>query len=337
MKKKSEKNKESVKRRVFWLDVLRILSILAVVTIHVSVQNWDKVAASSDVNIVLATFDGISRFAVPVFVMISGALMLNREIGALKCLTKIGRLAIVWIFWCAFYAVMALVTGKGREAALHDLIFGHFHMWFLPMIAALYLITPVLRYIAKNQRWCVVAIIALLVISVGLRFRWTAYPMYYLLGYVLGCSDIMRGKRRVMTLAMMVSLYVASVVAIVAMNVKASVAAGAAIHPEDADWSTLTVIQSVAVFIGVKYFVKERSREGVEQKICSHFAADILGVYLVHIAVLGLLNRVGVSNIMFGGGASTAFGTMLTIVLTTGISVAIIEVMRRVPGLRRVV
>lgn len=331
-------------KRILWLDVLRILSILAVVMIHVSVQNFDKLEAGSPSNIVFAVFDGLSRFAVPVFVMISGALMLNRELNFKKCLSKVGRLLIVWVFWCVFYAGFTLAVGKGKEAALHDLIFGHFHMWFLPMIAALYLATPVLRMLAKNQRWCVVAIIALVVVSVGLKFRWTSYPLYYLMGYMLGNGNWVNGKKKKIAFAMSTLLFLMTSAVTMSLNIKASVAEGVAIHPLDADWTIFTIMQSVAVFIGIKLLFKGRLERGAEQIICSHLAGDVLGVYLVHIAVLGALNRLGISNVMFGGASEGGLvalgaitGVLLTAILTTGISVLVIEVMRKIPLIRKTV
>ena len=335
--KGGKNSKEGQGKRIYWLDVLRVLSILAVVTIHASVQNWEVIRAGSPENAVLAVFDATSRFAVPVFVMISGALMLRRELTFKKCLLKVGRLAIVWVFWCVFYSVMALILGKGPEAALQDLAFGHFHMWFLPMIAALYLLTPALKWVTRDQRRCVVAIIILLVISASLEFRWTAYPMYYLMGYVLGSGNWVRGKKKNVAIALSIVLYLTAVTAIAVLNYKESVAAGAAIHPKDGDWSIFAMMQAVAVFIGVKLMAQGQKEQGKKTKVLARLAGDVLGVYLAHIAVMGLLNRIGISDVMFGGVVGTIAGTVITIVLTAAGSVALIEVMRRVPGLRRVV
>lgn len=335
---------EKSEKRIFWLDVLRIFSIFAVVMIHVSTQNLENVAAGSAQNIVFATFDGLSRFAVPVFVMISGALMLKRELSFKKCLTKVLRLLVVWVFWCVFYAGFSLVVGKGREAALHDLIFGHFHMWFLPMIAALYLVTPVLRWVVKNQRWCVVVIIVLAVLSVGLQLRWTSYPMYYLMGYMLGNGNWVDRKKKVLATWLMGGLFLVTAAVTAGLNVKESVAVGAAIHPLDADWSILTIMQSVAVFVFVKLLFMEHTGGKAEEKICSYLAGDVLGIYLVHIAVLGALNRIGVSNVMFEGASNgeldvltTILGVLVAVFLTTGISVLTIEIMRKIPVLRKTV
>lgn len=333
MAEKTDKSK-----RIFWLDVLRVVSIVAVVTIHAATQNWERITAGTGENVVLSVFDALGRFAVPIFVMISGTLMLRRELSFKKCLKKVGRLLIVWVFWCVFYSLLALAMGKGTESALSELAFGHFHMWFLPMIAVLYLMTPILKWITKDQRRCVVAILVLLVVSVGLQFRWTAYPMYYLMGYMLGSGKWAFGKRRKMALALCMGMFLISVVATAMLNVKASVAEGTAVRPMDGDWSIFVIMQAMTIFVGAKILAGNGTKIGVKkQEIYTRLAGDVLGVYMVHIAVLGMLNRIGVSDVMFGGVIGVFAGTILTIILVVAISVVIVELMRRIPGLKRVV
>ena len=355
MGKKAAEIEEIPGKRIFYLDFLRVFSISAVIMIHVAVQNWELIRAGSAEHIVFTVFDGLARFAVPVFVMISGALMLSRDLSIKKILKKVGRIAILWVVWCALYAVLMLATGRGKEMALSDLMFGHYHMWFLPMIAALYLMTPILRYIAK-QKWCILVILGLLLVSVGFRFRWSVYPMFYLMGYMLKDAKAKNGISAVVLSV----IWMAATAAMVGLNIRASIAEGVAIRPQDADWSILTIMQSVAVFLIVKFLIDEKKNVGVEQKICTHLAGGVLGVYLIHIVILGALNRVGVSNVMFvklAKGAATIMdgmpgstmasdalvgvaavgGTILTIILVTGLSFGAVEILRKVPGARKVV
>ena len=64
--------------RLFYLDLLRAFACLSVIMIHVSAEYAVKEVGSIDFwvgNI----FDSISRAGVPIFVMISGAWMLDEE------------------------------------------------------------------------------------------------------------------------------------------------------------------------------------------------------------------------------------------------------------------
>lgn len=71
--------KEAIKHRTIYLDHLRVLATTAVMMVHVSASNW----YSTDVNgydwKVFNLYDSIVRWGVPVFIMISGALFLNRD------------------------------------------------------------------------------------------------------------------------------------------------------------------------------------------------------------------------------------------------------------------
>lgn len=68
------------KRRTVYFDCLRVLATLGVIIIHVTSFNWGKVSVSSFDWQVLNFYNGIVRFAVPCFVMISGALFLERDV-----------------------------------------------------------------------------------------------------------------------------------------------------------------------------------------------------------------------------------------------------------------
>ena len=107
--------------RAYYLDVLRIIATLAVVTLHVSAQNWDTVDIHSFAWHVFNFFDSLVRWAVPVFIMISGAVFLDndRPLSIRKLYRKnVLRLVIVYFVWATVYAVDKWIMG----ATLKDVI-----------------------------------------------------------------------------------------------------------------------------------------------------------------------------------------------------------------------
>ena len=66
--------------RIYYLDILRILATIAVIGIHVSAQGWYSEPIERDTWSIFSAWDAAVRWAVPGFVMISGALFLTREI-----------------------------------------------------------------------------------------------------------------------------------------------------------------------------------------------------------------------------------------------------------------
>lgn len=146
------------KKRIAYLDVLRILSMFFIVLIHVSgSMAWYNTIPKSRSWQFLNLLDGISRFSVPIFLMISGCIFLNlkREITHSQLLHKnIKRIAIAFFTWSLVYALYEYwaIPGIAKSVVIGMFFAGHYHMWFLPCIVGMYLITPLLRMWAKDER-----------------------------------------------------------------------------------------------------------------------------------------------------------------------------------------
>ena len=145
-------------QRVAYFDVLRILATFAVVALHLSAQHWADTDVSSNAWQAFNLYDSAVRWAVPVFVMISGALFLSGTQSIGHILKKnVARIIAAFAFWSALYALyMAKVNDCPPDIALQQFFNGHYHMWFLFMIVGLYLLVPLLRPIVRDEallRW----------------------------------------------------------------------------------------------------------------------------------------------------------------------------------------
>jgi surface polysaccharide O-acyltransferase-like enzyme len=90
--------KSANKSRVLYLDLLKVVAAIGVVAIHFSAENWRKIDIYSADWAIQTIYDGIMRCAVPIFIMVSGALFLGRDI-PIKTLYKkyVLRLLIVFL------------------------------------------------------------------------------------------------------------------------------------------------------------------------------------------------------------------------------------------------
>ena len=153
------------------LDIIRIIAILFVAMIHVSaffVINFDK---SSIEFFTGNIFDSISRIAVPLFLMLSGALILNNDknFELKNILKKILNIFVLTIIWSIIYSLLydvILNIVKNRPINIKDIIIsigsGHYHMWYLYMIIGLYLVTPFLKQIIKEKNYNLIYLFILL-------------------------------------------------------------------------------------------------------------------------------------------------------------------------------
>ncbi|MFO1242538.1 MAG: acyltransferase family protein [Rickettsiales bacterium] len=152
------------------LDILRIVACFAVVGIHVYAPVFQTAPVQSalwwQANLVTA----FSRWSVPVFVMLSGYLLLDKPYNLSRRLLRIGIPLIVWtaiylLFTHLFYEQLSL------EQVLRKIISGkpYYHLYFLFIMLGLAVVTPllnrVLAYLTRSQFRAMLGILFLLVIA----------------------------------------------------------------------------------------------------------------------------------------------------------------------------
>ena len=113
--------------RILYFDILRVLATLAVITLHISVHNWYETDISSTQWMAYTMYDSLFRWSVPIFVMISGALFLQRDVNLKKLFSKnIFRLATAFVFWSILYAVIEYFQGKDLAQCFVNALHGHY-------------------------------------------------------------------------------------------------------------------------------------------------------------------------------------------------------------------
>lgn len=143
--------------RLLWVDITRLIAITSVVAIHVEdyfIFYWSKISLidwwASNI------YNGFIRFSVPLFIILSGYLLLDKQeddqIFFSKRFNKVVIPLISWsmIYWIFKnnYSVHSIFTVEFVQRLLSDKIF--FHLYFLYIIVGLYLITPLLRRVLKH-------------------------------------------------------------------------------------------------------------------------------------------------------------------------------------------
>ena len=158
----------SSSKRVYYYDFLRIISISAVVLIHVSASALHHYDIGSFEWGISNLYSSVSRFAVPVFVMISGALFLDRDI-SIKTIYKknILRLLLAYILFYIIYNIYDGIENGRRVASIVKRMISFndvpYHLWFIVMLIGLYMIIPFLRLVISNPKlshyFCVLSLL----------------------------------------------------------------------------------------------------------------------------------------------------------------------------------
>ena len=309
---------------VVYLDALRIFAVFAMMMLHVAGSQWANVPVSSFSWQVFNFYDSLVRFCVPVFIMISGALFLDnaRPLPWKKLFGKnLFRIVSAYLFWSACYAltVQALSyasTGVVSIAALcKDFVFGRYHLWFLFVIAGLYLITPFLRKITADKLLTEYFLLLFFVFSLlvnflklipflaysvtaimdklGLNFV-LGYSGYYIVGYYLHHYEISKLHRK--------GIYVlglASLIVTILFSSLVSEKIGTATSAFYADLLPTTFFVAISIFCFFKYnFPKISWSEKALDRLFS-LAKLSFCMYLIHDFINILFAQIGFTTLSY--------------------------------------
>ena len=115
------------------LDLCRILGCLMVLVIHAGAEVYQRCPIDNPDFALLNFISTAVRSGVPIFFMLSGALILSREQMDVKKLLRNHVLYLVGIFllWSFAYALISRIV-SGEFGTLYDFVYsvvaGHYHM-----------------------------------------------------------------------------------------------------------------------------------------------------------------------------------------------------------------
>ncbi len=146
-------------KRVTYADIARISAAFAVVLLHTSGIRLVSCNPESAEFVWAAFFDCISRWSVPLFIMLSGMLFLRdgKKLDIKRLYRKnIFRLVTAFVFWSYLYNLyQAMIEtdslGQAIVRAFIRMPQGAMHLWFIFIIIGLYIITPFLKRMTERM------------------------------------------------------------------------------------------------------------------------------------------------------------------------------------------
>lgn len=335
------------------LSWLRVLAIVAVVSIHTTgLTMTDEGLRGSAVWWVAAIVNVGSTWAVPVFVMISGALLLRARPGEDAYAfyrRRLARIAVPLVFWHAFYIAFKMGVKDYRPSAekvVGDLLLARTYtaLYFFWLILGLYLLAPVLRvFLAKASRrdtWLVTGLA--LAFGLGIQItnayiqvrelgapalRLTAptyflpYVGYFMLGHML--RDVVLTARQRVAAAVVLVLALTELVWQHTHAADLPLDFAVALPPNTL--GSVTAVSAALVFLLARGALDRAGGVGRET------GDRVLGVFGCHLAVLyGFQQWYGMED-----GATTLPGLALLLGSTLAAAFAISFAASRVPLLRK--
>lgn len=140
------------------LDILRIAACLLVIVNHTNSRLFMG-NAPSPVWFISVTVFYISKTAVPLFIMISGALLLKGDDSYKTTLRRIIRILLTLLLFSAFYYVISIKDfGEVTAAEIKNFLLTVYGgaitnaFWYLYLYTGLLLMLPLLRKMVKNMK-----------------------------------------------------------------------------------------------------------------------------------------------------------------------------------------
>lgn len=335
---------------IIWIENARIVSIFAVVLLHVSAIILSENSIGTEYWWVGNIFSTLSRWCVPVFVMLSGALLLDikKQENLSRFYSKrLSRILVPILFWSIFFSFWNFLTGYiGGDAPtylelLDNLLQGtpSRHLWFLYMILGLYLVTPFLRKIIKytNKEEVNILIIFTFIIasinSIYMGFHGDGNPFlfinwfllyipFFLIGYFIR-MDSNKKRTLLWTIFVLSSLLTLSGYYIVLVEGNLT---------EDAYFHSYLSMTVIPMSISTMYLLKSWNTPIFSQPFNKKISSLSFGIYLIHPVVLEILNKTGYIKTVHPA-ISIPSSTVLIFFLSFIVAFVIYEV----PHIRRVI
>ena len=220
------KDKMSSDKRILYLDIARTIAIILVVLCHatetiyrIDTSDWTMLSIQS--RIIRTVYFTLGRLGVPLFLFISGRLLLSKKIESSSDCFKFYKknllpLVIAVEIWTILYYVFSMLFYNNAfdfGELLKDMLFlkksDMPNMWYMPMIIGIYLAVPFLAIIVKKIDFkvllipIIISIISFILVPnineisktffneqyssvLDLSFLGGIYGLYFVLGYYIG-------------------------------------------------------------------------------------------------------------------------------------------------------
>lgn len=343
------------KERKIHYDILRILAAFSVVMLHSAAQWWYDVDLRSIKWIIANTYDVMFRFGVPVFVMISGAIFLDKKYKLdVNRLYKhnIVRLIVFYIIWSCAYGLFDCrylnLQEMGVKGVLREMLYGRYHLWFIPMIVGIYVLLPILRgwidnTSKKNIEYFLVVFFVLqicgetvkaltvsdelhYIINLGKVEMACGYIGYFVLGYYISHIGIKERLKQIIYI-----LFVPSVLLNVILGILLSWKVNRPVGTiyDSFGLFTFIIVLNIFIFVSEK---KEKTKFGSNlQKIVREISDDTLGIYVLHVGIIEYTQLIVKQNMK----VSILVGIPIYAIVCFTVSALVAAILRRIPFVGR--
>ena len=325
------------KERDLRFDLLRTLSMSLVIIIHVAnvyCNDYGMISSSSFLGGVV--FNVLARVCVPIFFMISGALLATRKFDK-KYFQRVWKIVLLIIVWDILYLIWEYFYLGITYDHFYRLLFEPFrnHLWFLYTLVVVYLVQPIVGLIInKNNKilnfivifiWLFFCSLSIILPSIASYFSILCFIGYFFIGRVL--YDYFKDKNINKLLLSLLFITIGCLTLDIILSYNISVDKKKFYNVYFAYRNPLLVIASCSCFVLIfNYLPKKLSKRWLD------FSALSLGIYLLHGVFLDISKEVFTYNSL-----NSFIGIPLFSVLILAITAVCVYLLRKIKILDNII
>ncbi|MGA2670075.1 MAG: acyltransferase family protein [Dehalococcoidia bacterium] len=337
-----------------WINDVRIFAGFGLVFIHVCGVALEHVKNINSFNWWIGNYYlTLVVYCVPLFVMISGLLLLDprkNEPTSVFYKKRASKIIIPTMFWTAFFVIWTYFGDtiiNGNPVSIRYMVkivllgTPYPHMWFFYMIIGLYLFTPFLRKIIRLSSYnellflCIV-LFAFSVVGQAVIFYysyqffpsifWAMFLLpYFLAGYLINLANT-NPPRAIVYVTIMLSVILTGV------GNYFTAKSGGSNHWNLYFFSTLS-ITCVLLSVSVMYLLRKYSVSIISPNLGNRLTILTLGICLIHPVFLDILGWGGIWSVL----SNTLFSIPLMAILVYILSLLTTMIIIKIPVIKRIV
>jgi surface polysaccharide O-acyltransferase-like enzyme len=355
---------DQLRGRALPVDLIRTVAIVGVILLHAS-GRW--IITPPEINqlnpleftrwAVVDIYQSLAIIGVPLFVMLTGALLLqpskNESLGVFFK-KRWARIGLPFLFWGAAYFVWDFLVIKipfTSSAVILGILNGPYtQFWYLYVLVGLYLLTPILRiFLAHADQTMIEYFVILWILGVSIIpfftllttytvnsnvFTITGFVGYFVLGLYLSMVQIRRST---------LSIFMILGIALTAFGtyVLAATVGGEEMYFFQQYFSPTVILASVMVFLLLLTVrpssVQKETRPSKVNKLVKTISQNTLPIFLLHVMILESIQSGYFGFTINRDLINPIIEVPLMTVIVLFISLAIILLLKKIPYLKKLI
>lgn len=336
--------------KFLWIDNLRALATIGVIVLHVSgplIYRFGEISMSwwwiGDI------FNSLVRCSVPIFLMVTGALLLPKEYPLSTFLKRrFLRVLVPFLFWASIHILMNLIL-KIHSGEVYDVKTAldnigtkinsgvAYHYWYVYLIIGIYLFLPILGKWVRNSTdkevlyflilWLVITLLSQTPVA---RFKYYSQITYFfsgsigyvVMGYFLTTYPFISKSKR--TLALLLLTLVLALLFTIYGTYYLSTNSGRSVQTLYSYFSPNVIIITICIFLLFSIFA---TKTPFLDKGLAGVSKYSYGIFLSHVLVLTFLSFLKIDCFFI----YPIVGILTTVVLCLSISLLLVSWMNKLP------